>query len=119
MKNITRAAMTLRKNKNKASPTRKTRVNIVLKNKKKEELTLMSMIVRTGTAGHGVPYNEKTLDVKHMDAPAQRNLLNLLRSGRDTDGKRRRVDGVKVLPHGKGIIPDSYTPGLDRNLVLI
>ena len=119
MKNITRAAMTLWKNKNKASPTRKTRVQIVLKNKKNKVIPHMSMIVCEQRVRGSVPYNEGSLDVKHMNAPAQRNLLNLLRSGRDTDGKRRRVDGVKVLPHGKGIIPDSFTPGLDRNLVLV
>ena len=63
-------------------------------------------------AGKGVPYNESTIDVSHMDDEGQREVLSLLRSGRCRDGKLRRVEGRKRMDDGT-IAFEAYTPSAD------
>ena len=62
--------------------------------------------------GSGVPFNENKVDVSHMSEHGQRELLSLLRSGRDLNGKRRLVDGCKLIDDGRMVL-ERYMPSCD------
>jgi hypothetical protein len=71
------------------------------------------MIVQFETRkGKSVPFNESKVDVSHMGEEEQREVLSLLRTGRDLNGRLRLVDGCKLMKDGRAVL-ERYVPSVD------
>lgn len=85
---------------------------------KEVEESIMNVIQFEKRRGSSVPFNESKVDVSHMCEPEKRELLSLLRSGRDLDGKLRLADGCKVIDDGR-VMLERYKPSVDITAQLV
>lgn len=51
----------------------------------------MATKIVCGHRGRSVPFNETIIPVSHMSEQAQKDLYLMLRTGRDTGGRRRNI----------------------------
>ena len=69
-------------------------------------------VIQFSNRNKNVKYNESKVDVSHLSNERQREVLSLLRTGRDLRGRLRLVDGTKRLDDGRlGL--ERYAPSVD------